>query len=91
MCVRVQDGICRLFLWSCAAVLELGFGRGCAIGETPTFQQELALVTHPLTGHTKSVIHVSGINGNPCVRNGQNFFGALGGIRTPGPQIRSQV
>ena len=40
---------------------------------------------------TAPVTHVSGINRNPCVRNGPQRFGALGGIRTPDPQIRSLV
>src|SRR5262249_31448148 len=38
---------------------------------------------------TKSVTYVSGINRNPCGRNGPTKYGALGAIRTPDPQIRS--
>jgi hypothetical protein len=44
-----------------------------------------------MTGHDRSVTHVSGINRNLCVRNGPSDGGALGGIRTPDPQIRSLV
>src|SRR5580704_11771209 len=44
-----------------------------------------------MTENDESVTHVSGINRNPCVRNGPVSGGALGGIRTPDPQIRSLV
>ena len=44
-----------------------------------------------MTGPAKSVTRVSGINRNPCVRNGPDFVGAPEEIRTPDPQIRSLV
>jgi putative transposase len=45
----------------------------------------------PLPLWAKSVTHVSGMKRNQCVRNGPAWCGALGGIRTPDPQIRSLV
>jgi hypothetical protein len=47
---------------------------------------------HPsMTGHHQSVTYVSGINRNPCVRNGPGIVGSGGGTRTPDPRIMIPV
>ena len=44
-----------------------------------------------MTGHHQSVTYVSGINRNPCVRNGPENLGAGEGIRTLDPDLGKEI
>src|ERR1700730_3490732 len=67
-----------------------GSSASCAtISDTSIWSREPCNPRQPV--RPEVVTHVLGTFCHPCVRAGPGTFGALGGIRTPDPQIRSLV
>ena len=89
-CGRIRMHRKKINISTVLAGQAFGSSASCAtISDTSIWSREPCNPRQPV--RPEVVTHVLGTFCHPCVRAGPGTFGALGGIRTPDPQIRRKA